>query len=235
MLLYVIRHGDPDYANDTLTRKGEKQAQALAERLEQSGIQRVFTSPLGRAIATAKPTCDRLGLSYTIEDWCSETLAWDDFTKPMPDGRTRWVFHQQNTLLRNDQTIHRFDDWYDIDSIRAINGKAGMERIILHSDDFLKRLGYERKGSIYHVLQPNIDRVALFCHQGFTMVWMPHLLQIPPHLFWSGFDVTHTGVTILEFANNKNGLTAPRCLCFSDLSHLYKAGLEMNFNNEIKI
>ena len=26
MLLYIIRHGDPDYENDCLTKKGKKQA-----------------------------------------------------------------------------------------------------------------------------------------------------------------------------------------------------------------
>jgi broad specificity phosphatase PhoE len=33
MRLYIIRHGDPDYATDSLTEVGQREAQALAERL----------------------------------------------------------------------------------------------------------------------------------------------------------------------------------------------------------
>jgi len=33
MILYIIRHGDPDYANDTLTEYGWRQAEALGERM----------------------------------------------------------------------------------------------------------------------------------------------------------------------------------------------------------
>ena len=33
MKILIIRHGDPDYENDTLTEKGHKEAEYLAERL----------------------------------------------------------------------------------------------------------------------------------------------------------------------------------------------------------
>lgn len=34
MKILIIRHGDPDYANDTLTPKGWKEAACLAERIQ---------------------------------------------------------------------------------------------------------------------------------------------------------------------------------------------------------
>ena len=34
MRILFIRHGDPDYANDTLTEKGHREAALLAERAE---------------------------------------------------------------------------------------------------------------------------------------------------------------------------------------------------------
>ena len=52
---------------------------------------------------------------------------------------------------------------------------------------------------------------------------------------WGGFDYNHTGVTVLEFENNENGLTAPRCLCFSDVSHLYANNLDLIINNRTEI
>lgn len=34
MRLLFIRHGDPDYEHDTLTEKGEREAELLADRLQ---------------------------------------------------------------------------------------------------------------------------------------------------------------------------------------------------------
>jgi probable phosphoglycerate mutase len=45
--LYIIRHGDPDYINNTITPQGHLEAQALAKRLEREGITRIYSSPLG--------------------------------------------------------------------------------------------------------------------------------------------------------------------------------------------
>ena len=34
MRILIIRHGDPDYENDTLTEKGHREASLLAEKLK---------------------------------------------------------------------------------------------------------------------------------------------------------------------------------------------------------
>ena len=72
MLLYIIRHGDPDYTTDTLTERGKQQAEAVALRLQRSGITKVFSSPMGRAKETAAPTCRLLSLPCGIEAWSEE-------------------------------------------------------------------------------------------------------------------------------------------------------------------
>ena len=54
MLLYVIRHGDPIYNPDSLTPKGKRQAEAVARRLSVHGLDRIFSSPLGRARKTLR-------------------------------------------------------------------------------------------------------------------------------------------------------------------------------------
>ena len=40
MKLLFIRHGDPDYTNDTLTKKGWREAECLAEMLSGNGAVR---------------------------------------------------------------------------------------------------------------------------------------------------------------------------------------------------
>ena len=55
MRLLIIRHGDPDYALDSVTEKGSREADLLAERLSKLAIDAVYLSPLGRARRTAAP------------------------------------------------------------------------------------------------------------------------------------------------------------------------------------
>ena len=72
MRLLFIRHGDPDYENDTLTAKGEREALLLADRLQSEKIDAAFVSPLGRARRTAQPALERLGMRGEIVDWLQE-------------------------------------------------------------------------------------------------------------------------------------------------------------------
>ena len=70
MELFIIRHGDPDYARDSLTEKGVREAKLLSERMEKENIDYFYCSPLGRAQKTA---------SYTMEKYPDKempTLEW---------------------------------------------------------------------------------------------------------------------------------------------------------------
>lgn len=53
MRIIFVRHGDPDYANDTLTEKGWREAALLAERVSGWDVTDFYVSPLGRAQDTA--------------------------------------------------------------------------------------------------------------------------------------------------------------------------------------
>ena len=63
MLLYIIRHGDPIYPTDSLTDRGKIQAEAVGKRMFDAKIDRIFSSPMGRAMQTAEPACRLLGWS----------------------------------------------------------------------------------------------------------------------------------------------------------------------------
>ena len=64
MLLYIVRHGHPDYTTDSLTERGWLQAEAVGKRLAATGIDQVYASPMGRARQTAEPTCRLLDQPY---------------------------------------------------------------------------------------------------------------------------------------------------------------------------
>ena len=235
MLLYIIRHGEPDYENDCLTAQGREQANALAKRLAVNGLDEIYSSPMGRALQTAAPSCELLGIGPVVEEWMSEALAWNDLSVENENGLRTWAFSCQNTKLLKNGNPSR-DDWYNHPAFaRCVAAKAGYERIAQCSDTFLSKLGFVRKNGIYKIRLPNEKRVAAFCHQGFGLTWLSHLLSVPPLIFWAGFDMTHSGITILYFENNPNNYTSPRCLCHSDTSHLYKEDLPLDYNLGVKI
>lgn len=61
MKLLIIRHADPDYSIDSLTEKGRREAELLADRLCRMEIAAFYVSPLGRAQDTASYTLKRMG------------------------------------------------------------------------------------------------------------------------------------------------------------------------------
>lgn len=230
MYLYIIRHGDPDYTTDTLTPRGRLQAEAVGRRLAAAKIDRVFSSPMGRARQTAEPLCRIRGLEYEVLDWTHE--IGDERLTDYPDGRRRSITLVQNTYLRENGGQ---DLGYDAAFMHPAIARSEMDKAIAYvtgnGKAFLERLGYKEENGVYRILRPNEEKVALFCHGAFSRAWLSVLLHIPVHMMWSNFGYTHTGVTILEFRNNENGVTDPHCLCYSDMSHLYGAGLDMRYDN----
>jgi broad specificity phosphatase PhoE len=76
--LIIVRHGAPheDHPSEPgdppLTVGGREQANRLADRLADEGIDRIVSSPQRRARETAQPLADRLGLPVNILDGLAE-------------------------------------------------------------------------------------------------------------------------------------------------------------------
>jgi probable phosphoglycerate mutase len=119
MIFYFVRHGTNDYLAKGLLAgrlpevhlndQGRAEATRLAETLSAAGIQRIFSSPLERAVQTAEPTAKRLALKIEIApeileidfgDWTGRSLreldrdpAWKSFNlyrsgPRIPNGET---------------------------------------------------------------------------------------------------------------------------------------------------
>lgn len=235
MLLYVIRHAEPIYSPDSLTEKGKRQAEALGRRLAVHGLDKIYSSPMNRAQLTARPACELLGKTPTILEWTSEDLAARDFgfSDPERGGQWCWSFGINPTRYKLPDVLALGDKWYEAFPFNLSNAKEGYERIGRESDAFLRSLGYERDGINYRIINPTDERVAVFCHYGFGTTWLSYLLGIPPVLFWSTFDINHSGVTVIEFPNHSNGKTAPKVLTFSEVSHFYADNLPYEFTGRI--
>ncbi len=238
MLLYIVRHGIPDYATDTLTPDGKKQAEALVTRLSPLALDEIYTSPLGRAKQTAEPTCRALGITPTVEPWMNEDVAWRTFHGKHPDGKASgWAFWQRKAFLGSNERYTCNDsfssDLYADDAL----ARKGADALRAASNEFLARQGYEYmgEGNGYRITRENNKHIAAFCHQGFGLHWLATLLNIPYHIFTASFDISHTGISVVNFTDSGEGIAYPICLCLSDLSHLFGAELPMKYHNHFII
>lgn len=221
MRLYIVRHADPDYFENTITLHGHAESAALARRLEWEGITRLYSSPVNRAIHTAEYSERRLGLRPEILPWAEELRGlW------VPDesrGRIpAWDLPAEQLLEPERRRAYEDDLAYP--ELAGLPLAEAVDRIRIHSDRFLAGLGYRREGHRYRVESANTERVAVFCHGGFGMTWIAMLLQIPFPLVWTGFWLAPSSVTTVLFDQRSQHYAGPRCLNVSDIAHLYESG-----------
>ncbi len=222
MRLAIIRHADPDYPNHTITPAGRLEARALAERLRRCPPDRLYSSPLERARHTAQATADALGKPVSIESWTTE-IGELQLDAPPCQGFCAWDLHGE--VIRRATPLPSHDTWHELPPLAAPRFRERFDRIRKDSDAFLARHGYERDGGVYRVRRPNRETIAVFCHGGFGLTWLAHLLEIPLSLMWAGFFLPPSSVSTVLFDERTPGIAVPRCLAVGDTSHLYAAGL----------
>ena len=238
MLFFYVRHGDPIYSPNQLTPLGQRQAEAIGKRLAVHGVDKIFASTSNRAMQTAQPTCEILKKELTVIDFCNEDRAWADFAPLLPDGRKTWAFyHPDVRRLFVDPSVAALGlKWYEHPDLLKYNFKKGVDRTGKYMDAFFRTLGYEHipGTGTYKAIRPNDDRVALFAHQGFSMNFMSHLLDVPYPFFSTHFDLCHTGLIVIEFKDEGDGIVIPKVLTHSSDAHIYKEGLPTNYCNYIR-
>lgn len=224
MLFFFIRHGDPCYDPDSLTPLGLRQAEAIGRRLALYGIDRIYASPMKRAMQTAQPAAELLGKEIVPLEFASEVHAWDELTIKHDDGRRTWANLHPPTVRRfaSPEVRALGMRWYNHPAFTDTTYKAGMERIARESRAFFASLGYEQTDTegIYLAARENDERVALFAHAGFGGAFLSHVLGIPYPQYGQTFDLCHSSLTVIEF-KEKHGICMPRVLTLSNDAHLY--------------
>lgn len=235
MLFFYVRHGDPIYAPDSLTEQGYAQAEALVERMKICKPEIIFSSSSNRAILTAQPTAKYFGLDIQVLDWCNENLVWNEFASVDSDGRHTWFFSDADIVevFNTEEVYNLSDDWWKHPKFIGTAAKSGLDRINRETDAFMKNLGYIREGKGFIAENPKFDRVALFAHQGFGMAFLSSLLKIPYPMFSTHFDIGHSALTVIHFADN--GFTVPKVLQLSNDSHIFHSDkLVTKYQNNIE-
>jgi probable phosphoglycerate mutase len=215
--LYIIRHAEPDYPLDALTPRGHLQAQGLARCLTAAGVDRVYSSPLVRAVETARPTAEILGVEIGIEPWMRELEDW--WIPGGPEGE--WpVWQVDGATVRSLVPGLHQDNWHSLPPFDSPVLREGFADLKDHSAAFLARHGYLREGRCYRKETDVGGRPAVFCHGGFGLTWLAHLLEIPPPLVWTAFSLPPASVTTVELEELPDGRAVPRCLGLADVAHL---------------
>ncbi len=224
MKYIFVRHGDPDYANDSLTETGFKEAEILKTRIAKlKNVKEFYCSPLGRAQATAKPSLEAVGRT-------AETLEWlREFPGKIIDPRTNkphfpWDFLPSYWTKQKD-FFDRYK-WIDTEIMHTGDAPDVYRYVIEEFDKFNARHGYLRDGEYYKAVKPNKDTIVFFCHFGIEAVLISHLIGMSPIVFWQGFLAQPSSVTVVQTEEREEGIAYFRCRAFGDISHLYEAGAE---------
>lgn len=184
--LYIIRHGETKWnieeifrgRNDIpLNEVGLKQAQLLAEYFKDKKIDRIFSSPLLRAIQTAQPLSITTKNSVeVIEEFTDinfgiwEGLTLKEVEKNFPDDFSIWVNSPEKLKVRDGETL-----------------EAVRNRIARGIDK---------------ILSDENECVAIVTHRVICKIMVLFLLNIGNEYFWAmKFDPA--SITLLERTNNQ--------------------------------
>lgn len=172
MELVIVRHARPvrlevdeGHADPPLSEVGVAQAHRTADALAAEGVDHIVSSSMRRALETARPLADRLGLDIEVRDDLRES-----------DHRSS-VYVPAEEMSRDDPaTAHYFED-----PMAAIFSE-GLE-------EFEKRVvtGFDE------VIAANRSRrVAVFCHGMVTAVYLRSILHFDNVM---GLLVDYCGIT----------------------------------------
>ena len=209
MEIILIRHGDPDYANDTLTPRGHEEAKKLARFLADKPMDAIFQSPNGRARHTCEYTSKLKEIEPVTLEWLREVgIKRGDL----------YLWNAPGPLFLNNSSLPGYEDCLEANGAMP-EGKAQFERVSRGFDEVLASFGYVKNGNLYRVENHSDKTIAFFFHHGVMVTLLSYLLHWPLPLAFVHSSVDPTGMTLLRMVEHE-GFAHPRMLAFNSLAHL---------------
>lgn len=210
--LFIVRHADalPDasevvrggYDEQALSALGRKQAEALANRLQDVALAAIYTSPMGRAIQTAAPTA----ATHHLEIQPVEGLREVALGGLSADSITATTLEEAAALLRA-----------RLREIATVAVSTGQWESIP---------GAEPSAQLRNRLTATIDRiiathrgerVLIVSHAGAINAYLAALLGIEHDYF---FPTANTSISVMRAQGSRRMLFS-----LNDIAHLAQAGL----------
>ncbi len=247
MIVYFVRHGEPDYETDSLTEEGKRQAELVSRRLVMSGVDGIYSSPLGRARETAIPTAEKTGLPVEILPWAYE-LSKESKTTMFSEKPTHLSWINGTYWMQPKFRNLTGKEFFELEAVQKSGFKERYRMITEGLDAWIKELGYERtEDGFYMPVRPNDKHVVLFCHAAMMRVLLAHFMNMPYQYVNFPFIGNFTGVTAFSFHEFKRVGTdeegnlfsgvetetaqplVPRMISYGDVGHMYldKEGVPM--------
>lgn len=221
MKLIFIRHGDPDYMNDSLTEKGMREAEFLSERVLKwkDEITHIYVSPLGRARKTCEFSLNKLGMEATELPWLKEFYYPTHHPEQNNEVHVPWDFYPGFWTRYPD--AYDSDKWVDLPFLNENDLRSESGHVFASFDKLLSEYGLTRKDNIYLSDGTSDDKTLVFyCHLGVSLLIIGHILGISPFVLWHAVYVAPTSVTVLCTEERKKGEAFFRIQYMGDTSHL---------------
>ncbi len=210
-----VRHGEPDYKNDTLTSTGDKQAEAAAYRLKDEGIDEIYASSMGRAYRTASFTADLLKKPITKLDYMRE-IRWGG--ENVSDGGHPWTLGSH--MIDHENFDFYKQDWKEHPDFKENSVMDYYNMICTEIDKFLENQGFKHDGNRFMCTAKESKTVALFSHGGSGGCALSHILSLPFPYVCTVLPYEYTSIITLEFPIKPGKYVHPRIELFNDTAHI---------------
>lgn len=199
MELYLVRHGQPDWYPERISRNdpnltdlGHEQAVRVGHRFGSvSDVAEVWVSPMARSQETSVPVAAELGLQSETYDWLKEIQ-----NPPTWDGEPAEVIEKAYA----DANIRAMDEMWaglpDGESFRDFHNRV-VKGLIETLDSHGVHPASPGDRHLWNVDDPD-KRVVIVAHAGTNALILGHLLGLDPVPWeWDRFRQPHTGVSRL--------------------------------------
>jgi broad specificity phosphatase PhoE len=174
MEIIIVRHGLSEankagivsgHLDTPLTKEGHMQAKKLAERLTGKKIEAIYSSPLKRAMETALPLAEKLGIEINVDRRIME-VSFGDF-----ESKSNEKLRQKLGMAPRDLL-----DTYEYD-FSSFNGESSDE-VRSRVDSFLKDLKEQPHKTVLVVAHGGIVRWLHYLITGEKITWMPNAEEL---------------------------------------------------------
>ena len=184
--IYLIRHGETEFNRQGVFRGrldidlndvGIKQAGETGRALMGEGIAYVLTSPLKRAVATARTVSECLGVGYEADEAFNNINlgSWQGVPKnkvkqDYPEEWGKWTTEPEHLILPGGESV----------------------------EDVKRRASVR----IDEVIRAREGAFAIVTHRSVIKVLAAHMLGVPPPYFWK-FYIDNAAYSVFEY--NESG------------------------------